>query len=173
MDSVAESERGKETNEKGDGHEGRGAARLRLLIIDPASGVSSLVWQTRPTRDLPDRVMMSVGLQQEISVGLVGVPDHDGSEVVVMDASGEPLLSEDFDGRLAGPPHAVPIGVDLAFETRRKDLLVDFRQVLSADLDTGLCGESWLEDHADLQDPRPSVLAEAEVNCHHHDHHHE
>ena len=148
-----------------DGHTGHG--RLRLLTINPASGASTLVWQTRQGCDFPDKVLMSVGLQQEVSIGLVGVPDHDHSEVLLLAASGEPLFSRDVRGRFVGPPHAVPTGVDLAFETQNQALLVGFEQLPQADLDTGLCGGTWLHDNADLQQPSRSVLAEAEANSRH------
>ncbi len=146
-------------------HAGRG--RLRLLTIDPVSGASSLLWQTRQGCDFPDKVLMSVGLQQEISVGLVGVPDHDRSEILLLAASGKPLFSRDVHGRFIGPPHAVPTGVDLAFETHDPALLVDFEHLPQAKLDTGLCGATWLRDNADLQQPPPSVLGEVEANCRH------
>jgi hypothetical protein len=66
---------------------------------------------------------MSLGLQQEVSVGLVGVRDHDHSEVLLLAASGEPLFSRDVHGRFILPPHAVPTGVDLAFETPDRSVL--------------------------------------------------
>jgi hypothetical protein len=147
-----------------DGQPGHG--RLRLLTINPVSGASSLLWQTRQGCDLPDKVLMSVGLQQEISVGLVGVPDDDHSEVLLLAANGVPLFSQDVQGRFVGPPHAVPTGVDLALETQDPSLLVEFEQLPQANLDTGLCEGRWLHDNGDLQQPSPSVLAEAEASCH-------
>lgn len=131
----------------------KGRSRLRLLTIDPASGQSTLLWQTEPTEHLPDSAFLSVGVQGYIAIGLVGVPDPDRSEVIVGDANGRPLSSLGADRRILGPPRAVHAGVELAFVPKDRRDLVELVTRKSGDLKPGVCGAGWLRHHADATGP--------------------
>jgi hypothetical protein len=124
-----------------------GGARLRLLTIDPVTGVSSLLWETKPAATMPQAVMFSVDAAQEVAVGLVGVPESGRTELLLLDTQGKPLLSGDVDGSIIGPPHATPDALDLSFKAIDPHTLVRFDPFPRWTLGLGSCGAQWLHGH--------------------------
>jgi hypothetical protein len=135
-------------------------ASLRLLTINPLTGESDLLWQTDLADRLPDSVMFSVNAEEEIVVGLIGVPRSGDTEVLIMDATGAALLSGDFDGRVIGPPHATPRALELSFKATQPRTLVRFESIRRGGLEPGLCGAQWLLAHSDA--PRNHACGECQ-----------
>jgi len=123
-----------------------GGNQMRLLAITP-NGEATALWSAVPSIDATlERAFLTVDAQAEIVLSLTGVPAHGRTEVIVFDASGQPVSSGDLEGTsLSG---AIVRGGTLSLPTSnaQKDgsfgLLIT--QVQRSSLTIGDSGAKWL-----------------------------
>jgi hypothetical protein len=126
-----------------------------------SDGFSTELWRTKATKNLPERITLTVsGDGSEIVLGLVGEPASDKTEITILDPFGKPLLSRDFDRRLARPALALPKGINTPFEPGSSYPL-PLRNELHprSDFSPGLCGAKYLRPRIDRSAKGPLFQA--------------
>jgi hypothetical protein len=135
-------------------------ASLRLIKIE-TTGACAELWRTLPTHE-PMRAFLGAGYND----GLVfAVSTTTGSDVVLLDAEGQPRFSQHVEGVFFRAPVENSMGLTLPMARNsggsRSNLEVNF--VARSSMSGGICDAAWLRSHS--PGDRGSPFAEACGRC--------